>query len=105
MPRCSILTPPDKENGSRTATDGGMQSAWIRFGVAWKGYTKLVVVFMRDDLLKEWTIDGQPVNKLTILHYANTWNRMGGGKIPLFVEANPGVLAQIRVCFNSTYVL
>ena len=108
MPWCTTATPTDTSTNSgnaRTTAGDGMQSAWIPADAVWpwKECKEIYVKFTNIKYLSEWTIDnGQPMNTHTILHYANTWNRKGGGKIPLFVEATKGHTADIRVSFNST---
>ena len=107
MPWCSTQTPDDPANGAgngTTDTDSRMPSGWIPPGAVWpwKDYKEIYVKFLHVDLLGKWTIgDGQTMNTDTILHCANTWSDLGGGKIPRFIEAKPGETAQIRVSFNS----
>ena len=106
-PQKSVVTPSGPVSGI-AATDGGKQKAVMPPDAPWPWRDKedLYVEFFNVGLLANWTIgDGQPMNTDTILHYANTWSDMGGGKIPRFVEAEGGKTPQIRVSFNSMSIV
>ena len=101
-PWCSTETSNAAAGSASTFTDGDHE-AWIPADAIWpfEEYNEIYVKFMNVELLSDWTIDGQTMNKATVLHYANTWSRMGGGKIPYFVEARYTRKAFVRVSFNS----
>ena len=104
-PWCTAETPADTSPAAVNAiTDDGMQGAWIPANAVWPWKEKEIYVEFRNvELLSKWTINnGQTMNTVTVLHYANKWNRIGGGDIPSFVEAENGKQAHIRVSFNST---
>ena len=111
MPWCTAETPDDTSTAAISAiTDSGMQGAWIPTDAVWPWTEgkKIYVKFSNVELLSDWTINnGQTMNTDTVLKYANTWNQMGGGKIPRFVdhEAEQGGQAHLRVSFNSTLAM
>ena len=109
MPWCTAETPDDTSTSTAAVnaiTDSDMQGAWIPTDAVWpwKECKEIYVRFSNVELLSNWTINnGQSMNTVTVLHYANTWSRKGGGKIPLFVEAEQGEQAHLRVSFNSMF--
>ena len=102
---CSTIPPGPviEMDGSTSDEEDGHPAGYVEKDDAWpwQDYPVLLVQFM-NEIPPGWTVgNGAPMNKTNILEWANRWHQRGGGNIPRFEEANPGVEAQIRIKFNS----